>query len=60
MRRGGNNRIRATYSLNQNCALSPDLDSILRAQVLKTLLQQYRPTTDIVSALGAAHLQSLA
>jgi hypothetical protein len=38
----GNNRIGTRNFLNQHCALVPDLESILLAQVLKFILQQYR------------------
>jgi len=40
---------RATF-LNQHCALVPDLESILLAQVLKFFLQQYRPKADIAAS----------
>jgi hypothetical protein len=39
----GNNRIDAVKFLNQCCARAPDLESILRAQMGKIFLQQYRP-----------------
>ena len=37
-----NNRIGANGFLNQRCALTPDLESILRTQTGKILLQQNR------------------
>src|SRR5437899_8366585 len=37
-----NNRIGANGFLNQRCALTPDLESILRTQTVKILLQQNR------------------
>src|SRR5436305_5701413 len=38
-----NNRIGANGFLNQRCALTPDLESILRTQTGKILLQQNLP-----------------
>jgi hypothetical protein len=38
-----NNRIGARASLNRCCALAPDLESMLRDEMLKILLQQYLP-----------------
>ena len=43
----GNNRIGTNELLNQHCALAPDLESILLAQALKIVLQQYLPSPDI-------------
>src|SRR5438034_10723006 len=40
-----NNRIGANGFLNQRCALTPDLESILRTQTGKILLQQNRYNT---------------
>jgi hypothetical protein len=37
-----NNRIGENGSLNQRCALTPDLESILRAQTGKIVLQHNR------------------
>jgi hypothetical protein len=37
-----NNRIEKSDSLNQRCALAPDLESILRAQTGKILFRQHR------------------
>src|SRR4051794_10006209 len=45
-----NNRIGANGFLNQRCALTPDLESILRTQTGKILLQQNLP----VSSVGLA------
>src|SRR5947199_6017278 len=42
-----NNRIGANGFLNQRCALTPDLESILRTQTGKILLQQNRPSAVI-------------
>jgi len=36
-----NNRIGARASLNRYCAPAPDLESMLRDEMLKILLQQY-------------------
>src|SRR4029450_5866430 len=38
-----NNRIGANGFLNQRCALTPDLESILRARTGKIVLQHNRP-----------------
>src|SRR5258708_25903893 len=45
-----NNRIGANGFLNQRCALTPDLESILRTQTGKILLQQNLPTGDMPNA----------
>src|SRR5215211_7243627 len=37
-----NNRIGRTGSLNQRCALAPDLESILRGRTRKILFRQHR------------------
>src|SRR5207248_10660240 len=42
-----NNRIGANGFLNQRCALTPDLESILRTQTGKILLQQNLPKPDV-------------
>src|SRR5437667_8183718 len=42
-----NNRIGANGFLNQRCALTPDLESILRTQTGKILLQQNRYYTSM-------------
>src|SRR5205807_10465227 len=44
-----NNRIGANGFLNQRCALTPDLESILRAWTGKIVLQHNRPREDIRS-----------
>src|SRR5207247_963476 len=41
-----NNRIGANGFLNQRCALTPDLESILRTQTDKIVLQQNLPLPD--------------
>src|SRR5260370_30425691 len=41
-----NNRIGANGFLNQRCALTPDLESILRTQTGKILLQRNRHKAD--------------
>src|SRR2546427_6583230 len=45
-----NNRIGANGFLNQRCALTPDLESILRTQTGKILLQQNLPRPVIALA----------
>src|SRR5215204_2554942 len=45
-----NNRIGRTGSLNQRCALAPDLESILRGRTRKILFRQHRPITDSCTA----------
>src|SRR5438874_10237574 len=50
-----NNRIGANGFLNQRCALTPDLESILRTQTGKILLQQNR---HFASFRSAAAIQS--
>jgi hypothetical protein len=42
-----NNRIGPNGLLNQRCALTPDLESILRAQMGKIVLQHNLPIADI-------------
>src|SRR5262249_25126100 len=46
-----NYRIGTNGFLNQRCALTPNLESILRARVRKIFLQQYRPKADMRIAL---------
>jgi hypothetical protein len=43
-----NNGIAATVSLNRCCAQVPDLESMLRTQGPKILLQQYRPQPEVL------------
>jgi hypothetical protein len=45
--------------LNQHCALAPGIESILRAQMSKIVLQQNLPGGDIVEPLFRARLQTL-
>src|SRR5436309_14727329 len=49
-----NNRIGANGFLNQRCALTPDLESILRTQMGKILLQQNLPQADSCTAASNA------
>jgi hypothetical protein len=44
----GNNRIDAGEYLNQCCASAPQLESILRGQMGKIFLQQYRVQSGLV------------
>jgi hypothetical protein len=48
-----NYRIGANGFLNQRCALTPNLESILHVRVRKIFLQQYRPKADIANAAVA-------
>jgi hypothetical protein len=41
------NRIGTNGLLNQHCAQTPDVESMLLARMRKIFLQQYRPTADI-------------
>jgi hypothetical protein len=45
-----NNRIGTNGFLNQHCAQTPDLESMLLARMRKIFLQQYLPQADICSA----------
>src|SRR5215208_3498588 len=45
-----NNRIGRTGSLNQRCALAPDLESILRGRTRKILFRQHRSFAERLSA----------
>src|SRR5215472_9684421 len=58
----GNNRIGAGEYLNQCCASTPELESILRCRMGKIFLQQNRPKADRVAQpmLSAITLFSLA
>src|SRR5438034_7815584 len=55
-----NNRIGANGFLNQRCALTPDLESILRTQTGKILLQQNQPVADIELIADVPHSDNFA